>query len=97
MSARVPIDPPERLARVLVAHAARAGLAVEARVTATRTWASATFVGERCRIMVRGANAAWLESLSEADLPLPGHYVADLAVLTTDDATELEALLIAAA
>lgn len=49
-------------------------------------WASATFNGARHRLTVQATASpgldAWLQSLSEAELPLRGHLVADLALLS---------------
>ncbi|WP_230772790.1 hypothetical protein [Sphingomonas sp. Leaf4] len=46
-------------------------------------WASATFNGAKHRLTVTsedGGFATWLATLSEAELPLRGHLVADVAV-----------------
>jgi hypothetical protein len=49
-------------------------------------WASATFTGARHRMQLVGALSPsllqWLEALPEADLPVRGHLVADLALLS---------------
>ncbi len=47
-------------------------------------WASATFNGARHRLTIASDDAGfdpWLATLGEADLPLRGHLVADLAVV----------------
>ncbi len=47
-------------------------------------WASATFVGAKHRLTLASGDtgfAAWLAALGEAELPLRGHLVADVAVL----------------
>jgi hypothetical protein len=50
-------------------------------------WASVTFTGARHRLTLALAETAaaetWLAALPEADLPLLGHLLADLQVLTT--------------
>ena len=51
---------------------------------ASRPWASATFVGERHRLAVRlpaGAAETFLAGLEEADVPLRGHFLADVAIV----------------
>lgn len=71
-------------------------------------WASVTFTGARHRLRVRlegegavGAAADFLAVMSDLDLPIPGHIVADLALLAEERrdgggyaALELEALTI---
>lgn len=50
-------------------------------------WASATFNGARHRVRLGGRATAeleaWLQALAEAELPLRGHLVADLAILSS--------------
>ncbi|MFD1787774.1 hypothetical protein ACFSC3_09325 [Sphingomonas floccifaciens] len=75
-----------RLERALTAHAARCGLALSIDDNRATRWASATFVGARHRLeMTLGgeisAGQDWIAGLPEADLPLPGHLVADLIVI----------------
>jgi hypothetical protein len=79
------LDAATLLERALIGDADRLGVA--ACVTAARStrWASATFIGARHRMTIEGphcaAVVAWLAGLAEADLPLRGHLVADLAVI----------------
>lgn len=59
-------------------------------------WESATFSGARHRLTLRAQAAPgaerWLETLPEAELPLRGHLVADLALLSlTPDGDEVRA------
>lgn len=73
-----------RLERTLVKHAAATGVGLTIDRIASTAWASATFVGARHRLdlVVAGAAAReWLAGLAEADLPMPGHLVADVAVI----------------
>lgn len=71
------------LTRALVADAATAGLAITVDRAAARRWASATFTGARVRLILSGAAdaTAWVAALPEADLPVRGHLVAEVAVL----------------
>lgn len=71
-------------------------------ITSTR-WASATFAGERHELAIElaagAAGDAWLGGLADAELPMRGHLVADLAVVRTErsgDATvaRIEALTV---
>lgn len=71
-------------------------------------WASITFTGARHRLRVRlegqgavGAAADFLHTMHDIDLPLPGHIVADLALVSEERrdggdyaCLELEALTI---
>lgn len=72
------------LERALMADAARAGIEMMLTQTAATRWASATFIGARHRLTLAGPASdgltTWLGGLGEADLPLRGHLVADLAV-----------------
>lgn len=80
-----------RLERTLVASAAAAGVALSVVEALATEWASATFVGARhhLRLALSGgaAVADWLDALPEADLPMPGHLVADLIVTARGDGT----------
>ncbi len=54
-------------------------------------WASATFNGARHRVTIAGEGArfeAWMATLPEADLPVRGHLVADLAVAARRDTAD---------
>lgn len=57
-----------------------------------RTWASATFAGEKLRLAIRlegddpvTAADRLVLLLGEAELPMPGHIVADLALAARED------------
>lgn len=76
------------LERAILAHAAAAKLSIRiVAATATR-WASATFTGARHEILLEAEGdagvQAWLDRLDDADLPVRGHLVADLAVVRTE-------------
>lgn len=89
----------ERRLRI-AAEAAGATIAITA--SDWTRWASATFNGARHRLTIRGEGApfeAWAVALPEADLPLRGHLVADLAiaarrVMTDDVAFDIEVLTV---
>ena len=78
-------DPAMPLLRALVSAGAAAGAPpFELVEMASRAWASATFTGARHEIRLAvpdgPALAAWLAALPAAELPVPGHLVADVAV-----------------
>ena len=51
----------------------------------TRDWASATFVGVRHEIaFVCAADATLIDALPDVDLPMAGHFVADLVLVSSD-------------
>jgi len=79
---RTRLDATTLLTRLLAARAAAANVTWVVRDWRTRPWASATFVGERHEALVEvaGNATAFIASLPEADLPVRGHLVADLAV-----------------
>ncbi len=94
------------LERRLVASAAAAGCAIAVVSTDWTPWASATFNGAchelRIALPARAAAEAWLADLPEADLPLAGHLVADIAVVSADRSNagidaRIEALSVAVA
>lgn len=70
------------LGRALRASAAAAGCPVTIDATQWDRWVSATFAGARHRLSLGGAATPdlirWMAGLGEAELPLPGHLVADL-------------------
>ncbi|MCW6535862.1 hypothetical protein [Sphingomonas lycopersici] len=72
------------LERALTAAASRAGASIAIGAGRATDWQSATFAGQRHEITVEGETGPaldrWLETLAEADLPLAGHLVADIAV-----------------
>lgn len=74
-----------RLRRALVASATRASAAVIITRSDASRWASATFNGARHELVLAAtaseAVERWLSDLPEADLPLPGHLVADLKIV----------------
>lgn len=86
--------------RALAASALPYGLTLALHDAAERPWSSATFTGARLTLTlgIAGAGAdpaAWLATLPEADLPVPGRLVADLIVVTATPATAtLEVLLL---
>ncbi|WP_010187560.1 hypothetical protein [Sphingomonas sp. PAMC 26605] len=73
------------LKRALERHGDAAGLEIAVRMAETTRWASATFAGARHQITLTlrddAFGQAWLGALPDADLPLRGHLVADLAVI----------------
>ena len=73
------------LDRALAASASLCGVAAHVVETESTRWASATFSGARHVLTVEvessAAGTEWLASLPEADLPIRGHLVADLAVV----------------
>ena len=86
------------LERRLRIAAEAAGVAVTVGEADWTPWASATFVGARHRLTVSGSGIAfdaWVAGLAEAELPLRGHLVADIAVVTrTEDAVVVEVLTV---
>jgi hypothetical protein len=88
--------------RALAASAQSYGLTLALHDAAERPWSSATFTGARLMLTldIAGAGAgadpaAWLTTLPEADLPVPGRLVADLIVVTATPTTAtLEVLLL---
>lgn len=65
-------------------NALAAGCCVQVQSCDWAPWASATFAGARHRITLEAASTEafndWLAHLDEADLPVPGHLVADIAI-----------------
>ncbi len=54
-------------------------------VAKTRDWASATFVGMRHEMSFTcSASAVLIEALPDVDLPMDGHFVADLVVVSSE-------------
>ena len=78
-----------RLERALVTAAARASYDLAIVAHQARRWASATFTGVQHEIVVtapRGIGFGdWVAALPEAELPIPGHLVASLAVDRIED------------
>lgn len=59
------------------------------------SWASATFVGARHRVAVRGdVTGPWLDGLDEADLPMRGCFAASIAVERTAEGAMLTVLVL---
>lgn len=74
-------DPAGRLLRALARSAAAHGCAPELRHETSRPWASITFTGMQHRIGAIGTGLdAWLAALPEADLAVPGSFVASCDV-----------------
>lgn len=98
----------ERLARVVTATIGTFRGETRVEPLDQTDWASVTFTGARHRLRVTlggdgavGAAADFLAQLPDLDLPVPGHIVADIALVAErrgDDgryaALELEALTI---
>jgi hypothetical protein len=94
-------DPAARFVAAVIAHAAAAGVAAAIVAVDRRAWASATFIGERQRIILAAtespARVAWLAALPEATFAIPRHLVADLVVVAASGSqVTLEALLLEA-
>ncbi|GGA58340.1 hypothetical protein [Sphingomonas psychrolutea] len=74
------------VARAIEHDARRAGCAMVLALAESSRWASATFVGARHGLALDGpddaAFAHWLAGLPEADLPIRGHVIADLAIVS---------------
>lgn len=72
------------LRRAIERNAEAGGCDVAVEAVDMVHWASATFVGARHRLTLRGHSGAaldaWLACLPEADLPLRRHLVADVIV-----------------
>lgn len=94
------MDPAGRLAAAIVAHAHAAGVPARLVALDIRPWASATFVGERHRIVLAAApspvRAAWLAALPETEIAVAHHVLVDLSVAGAAHPTRvvLETLLI---
>jgi len=98
----------ERLARVVTATLGTFRGETRVESIEQTDWASVTFSGARHRLRVIldgegavGAAADFLDQLPDLDLPLPGHIVADIALVAEKRgdgggfaALELEALTI---
>lgn len=72
------------LERAIAASAMAHGITIAFDATHMTAWESATFSGARhvleARTTAADAIHCWLTHLPEAELPLPGHLVADLAI-----------------
>ncbi|MFD1036633.1 hypothetical protein ACFQ15_18525 [Sphingomonas hankookensis] len=87
------------LERRLRIAAEAAGVTIAIVRSSATPWASATFNGARHRLTLIGEGAAferWVAGLPDADLPLRGHLVADLAVRrnATGDGVDVEVLTV---
>ncbi len=86
------------LERRLRIAAEAAGVTLVIAASDWTRWASATFNGARHRLTLTSDDAgldAWLATLGEAELPLRGHLVADVAVTARHDGTaEVEVLTV---
>ena len=75
---------------------------LDAVISKTRDWASATFVGMRHELsFICAASPVLIDALPDVDLPMQGHFVADMLVqsVATDGAVsrvEIEVLTIVA-
>lgn len=69
---------------------------LEDLVSSSRRWSSATFTGARHELSFDMGNAeALIATITESDLPMAGHFVADITVVKRDGRTvTLEALTI---
>lgn len=75
------INDPHRALKVALAGYLGSIEQVEAK---TVDWSSATFVGMRHELsFLTSASAPLIEALGEIDLPMRGHFVADLVVIET--------------
>lgn len=76
------IDPTRRLGRALMRSAQATGCEITLLIEQSRPWHSATFTGARHEFtfnaVAGGALDAWLVQLPSADVPVPGHLVADI-------------------
>ncbi len=86
------------LERRLRIAAEAAGVSVVVTASDWTRWASATFNGAKHRLTLSSADAGfarWLATLAEAELPLRGHLVADVAVArVTAGVAELDVLTV---
>jgi len=92
---RVERDCLDAISASAVAHALDASASLAAR----RNWSSALFVGTRLTVAVTATDDErldqWLTSLAEADLPVPGHFVASAEVIARSDrAASIELLVV---
>lgn len=80
------------LTRSLAGTAAQAGCSIDVMANDWRRWASATFTGARHRLSLAGSPSLefenWLTRLGDANVPMPGHLVADLTVAAVRRAPE---------
>lgn len=83
-----PVMPSDRLLRAI---SLRIG-PLSNVVSETGDWASATYVGVRHRLWFDAppgpATEAFLENLRDAELPMPGHFVADIDLIERYDRGE---------
>lgn len=98
----------ERLARVVSANIGTIGGSISVEPVEQTDWASGTFTGARHHLRVTldgeravGMAADFLDKLPDLELPLPGHIVADIALIAEERGDngcyatlELEALTI---
>ncbi|ODP36698.1 hypothetical protein [Sphingomonas turrisvirgatae] len=80
------------LERALIRAAACSDLALTVEATDWTRWASATFTGARHDLVVSApssaATSAWLDRLGEHEFRLPGHLVAELAIVRSHRADD---------
>jgi len=95
-------DPHAGLLRHLQARLTGAGLEAQLQSSHSQRWSSATFTGARHRFHFAASGreeaiAQVARQLSESDLPLPDHIVADIALFRSDGAGfDVEALTVEA-
>jgi len=77
-----------RLERALIAAAATEGCVLRIVEASWVPWASVTFSGARHRLVLEldasVVAQAWLVALPDLELPIRGHLVADLQVVTVE-------------
>ncbi len=90
-------DPEKGTIRALTRQAKGEGVTLTATVIARRRWASALFEGVRLTIETTAPERnfdAWLAALPEAELPLRGHFVADVELIERQATTAIIELLV---
>lgn len=79
-------DASTTLQRALLREARLAGCAIVIPAAQMTRWASATFTGAQHRLTLTAPDDAaletWLGALSDADIVLRGHLLADIAILS---------------
>ena len=90
-----------RLVRALEGMARSAGCHVRVAAASEHPWTSATFIGARHALLLEAAPspalAQWLAGLVDAEVAVPGHLVADLAVEPVPGGARVRALTLLAA
>jgi hypothetical protein len=82
-------DAEAQVARALVAAGTSAGITAGLAELSSRPWASATFSGTQVSAVVTAPRSPslgrWIADLPEAELPMPGHVLASLALDRIED------------